>query len=158
LTENGYGSFYRERFSKTVVMLIAMGASRADAEDATQEAMIAALRNWGAIDEPSAWLRTVACRSFWRMARSQWPVQSLDESGPERAGDIDPSGFTEQWQWVLDLLRTLPPEQRKVVALLTDGATCPEIAALTGKSPETVRSLLRHARKTLKELMESGDS
>jgi RNA polymerase sigma factor (sigma-70 family) len=88
----------------------------------------------------------------------QQPAQSQDESGPERAGDIDPSGFTEQRQWVLDLLRTLPPEQRKVVALLTDGATCPEIAALTGKSPETVRSLLRHARKTLKELMELGES
>jgi RNA polymerase sigma-70 factor, ECF subfamily len=80
LTENGYGSFYRERYSKTVVMLIAMGASRADAEDATQEAMIAALRNWGAIDKPSAWLRTVACGSFWRMARSQQPARDSSKS------------------------------------------------------------------------------
>jgi hypothetical protein len=32
LTEDGFVSFFHERFSRTVVPLISMGASRADAE------------------------------------------------------------------------------------------------------------------------------
>jgi hypothetical protein len=42
LTEDDFASFFYERFGKTVIMLITLGASRADAGDATQEAMLAA--------------------------------------------------------------------------------------------------------------------
>ncbi|GAA3448749.1 RNA polymerase sigma factor [Dactylosporangium matsuzakiense] len=50
---------------------------------------------------------------------------------------------------VLQALRTLKPEQRLVMALTVDGFRPTEIAALTARSPATVRSNLRLARENL---------
>jgi RNA polymerase sigma factor (sigma-70 family) len=156
LTESGFASFFQEQFGRMVVLLYAMGASRADAEDATQEAMFSAWRQWDSIHQPVAWVRTVAVRTYWRQVRSRQQTVPLDEPDCQAVGDSDLRIFSEEQQQVLRMLRALPPEQRTVVALRYDEATCEEIAALTGKPPATVRSHLRHARKTLKELMSSG--
>jgi RNA polymerase sigma factor (sigma-70 family) len=80
----------------------------------------------------------------------------LDGTASQAVPEPDLSIFAEEQQHVLHALRALPSEQRIVVALRYDGATCEEIAAVTGKSPATVRSNLRHARRTLEELMSSG--
>lgn len=130
-----------------------MGASRADAEDVTQEAMIGAWKQWDGLREPAAWVRTVAFRAYWKLARAKRSVLPLDESTPEVPIDSDLSIFTEEQQHVLDALRNLPPQQRTVTALFYDGLACEEIAELLGKSPATVRSHLRHARNTLKEVV-----
>ena len=157
LTESGFAVFFRGRFGRTVIMLIAMGASRADAEDAAQEAMLMAWRQWDSIQEPVAWTRTVAIRAYWRQARMERQAGPLEECDCQVESDSDLAIFAEEQQRVLCMLRALPPEQRTVIALHYDGATCEEIARLTGKPSSTVRSHLRHARKTLKELMSSGD-
>lgn len=136
-----------------MILLIASGASRADAEEAVQEAMIQAWEEWGTLRSPSAWVRTVATRKYWRLAAARKTTEPLGEFVPELCGDIDVAIFEEEQQLVLASLRALPPEQRTVLALLVDGATCKEIAELTGKPEATIRSLLRHARKTLRELM-----
>jgi RNA polymerase sigma-70 factor (ECF subfamily) len=149
LTEDGFASFFRERFSRTVVLLISMGASRADAEDATQEAMILAWRQWESIREPTSWVRTVAVRAFWRHIGKKRQTVPLDEAVDQQAADPDLATFAEEQQQVLRLLRGLPPGQRTVAALHYDELPCDEIAELTGKSPATVRSNLRHARKKL---------
>jgi RNA polymerase sigma-70 factor (ECF subfamily) len=156
LTEDDFASFFHERFGKTVIMLITMGASRADAEDATQEAMLAAWRQRDTIENAVAWLRTVASRKYWELVGSRPQTVSLDDSVPQAVAESGLSIFTEEQLQVLHLLRKLPSEQRTVVALRFDGATCEEIAAVTGKSPATVRSNLRHARNALKELMQTG--
>jgi RNA polymerase sigma-70 factor (ECF subfamily) len=159
LTEDGYDSFYRDRYSKTVVLLIGSGASRSDAEDAVQEAMIQAWEQWGTLHNPTAWVRTVAIRKYWRLAAARRPTERLGESVPDWSGDSGLAIFEdEDQQRVLARLGALPLEQRIVLALLIDGATRKEIAELTGKPEATIRSLLRHARKTLKELMKSGES
>jgi RNA polymerase sigma-70 factor (ECF subfamily) len=155
LTENGFDSFFRERFSRTVVLLIAMGASRADAEDAVQEAMILAWDQWNTIQEPVAWVRTVAVRAFWKLARARQQLVPWDATAPEPAGDSDLGIFAEQQKHVLRVLRALPPQQRTVAALFYDGLGCEEIAELVGSPPATVRSHLRHARGRLKELVTS---
>jgi RNA polymerase sigma-70 factor (ECF subfamily) len=153
LTDSGFVSFFRERFSRTVVLLITMGASQADAEDATQEAMVLAWQKWDSIDTPAAWVRTVAVRAYWRLVRTRPQTVSLDEFVPESIADPSLSIFTEEQQHVLRLLRALPPMQRTVVALAYDASTCEEIAMLLGISEATVRSHLRHARKNLKGMM-----
>lgn len=43
MNRDGFASFFQQRYSSTAVLLIAMGASRADAEDAVQERTVAAL-------------------------------------------------------------------------------------------------------------------
>jgi RNA polymerase sigma factor (sigma-70 family) len=149
----GFASFFQERFSRTVVLLIAMGASRADAEDATQEAMIEAWQRWDSIREPAAWVRTVAVRTFWKQARGQRPeTVSLEEATVKPVTDPDLSIFAEEQQQILGLLRKLPIRQRTVAALYYDGLTCDEIAELIGIPPTTVRSNLRHARSALREV------
>lgn len=137
-----------------MILLIASGASRADAEDAAQEAMIQAWEEWATLRNPAAWVRTVAIRKYWRLAAAGRSAESLGESVPEVSADVDLAIFEEEQRRVLALLRSLPSGQRTVLALLVDGATCKEIAELTGKPEPTIRSLLRHARKTLKELMD----
>jgi RNA polymerase sigma factor (sigma-70 family) len=155
LTEEEFASFFQERFGKTVIFLITLGASRADAEDATQEAMLAAWRQQDAIEHAVSWLRTVAVRAYWKQAGTDRKPITLDDSMSGAVTEPDLSIFTEEQLQVLYVLRGLPPEQRTIVALRYDGATCEEIAEATGKAPATVRSNLRHARKTLKELIKS---
>lgn len=136
-----------------MVLLVAMGASRADAEDASQEAMVLAWRKWESIDKPEPWVRTVAVRVYWKLVSTRPQTVSLDESVPESVVDSALSIFTEEQQHVLRLLRALPPMQRTVAALAYDGSTCEEVAMLLGISEATVRSHLRHARKNLKGMM-----
>lgn len=158
MTETGFASFFQERFSRTVVLLISAGASRADAEDATQEAMIEAWRHWRSIREPAAWLRTVAFRAWSKQNDIQRPrMVPLEDADRSSALDPDLSSFAIEQQQVLRLLRALPPMQRAVVALFYDGAICDEIGELLGVSQATVRSHLRYARRTLKESMAMGD-
>jgi RNA polymerase sigma-70 factor (ECF subfamily) len=156
LTRDGFDAFFRERFSRTVVLLIAMGASRADAEDAAQEAMILAWRQWEEIQEPVAWVRTVAVRAYWKLVNARQRLVPLDESAPEAGAVSDLGIFAAEQQHVLRLLRSLPPQQRTVAALFYDGLACDEIAELVGSLPATVRSHLRHARGRLKELVTSS--
>lgn len=139
-----------------MILLITMGASRADAEDSTQEAMILAWKQWESIREPAAWVRTTAVRAFWKHARAQrHQMVSLDEAFPEPVADPDLSIFAEEQRQVLSLLRKLPSRQRTVAALFYDGLSCEEIAELIEKPPVTVRSHLRHARTALREVIVS---
>lgn len=138
-----------------MILLLAMGASRADAEDATQEAMILAWQQWESIREPAAWVRTAAVRCFWRQARKKQKHEvALDET-VEPATHPELEIFGEEQRRVLRLLRGLPEGQRTVAALYYDGLACEEIAELMGKPPATIRSQLRHARNTLKEVITS---
>jgi RNA polymerase sigma factor (sigma-70 family) len=148
LTNIGFDSFYRKRFNELVILLVAMGASRADAEDATQEAMVLAWKKWNSIHEPAAWVRTVAVRRWWSLVRTGRYAVPLDGSVSEPAVESDLGIFAEK-QHVLNLFRRLPPKQRMVVGLYYDGASCKEIAELLTMSPATVRSNLRHAREAL---------
>lgn len=154
MSGDSFDSFFRQRFSKTVVLLIAMGASRVEAEDAAQEAMLLAWQQWESIREPAAWVRVTAIRAFWKFARTRRsdavPMAELPDVSSD---DPEPGIFGEEERRVLSLLRALPPGQREVAALFYDGMTSDEIAGLTGKPSGTVRSQLRHARRTLKEKM-----
>ncbi|HUZ54056.1 MAG TPA: RNA polymerase sigma factor [Streptosporangiaceae bacterium] len=155
MSRDGFDLFFRQRYSRAVLLLIVMGASRADAEDAVQEAMIAAWRQWESIREPAAWLRTTATRTLWKNNRQQHAAP-LEQATPQPADpDPDLMVFAEEQQRILRLLRGLPPAQRTVAALFYDGLTAAEIAVLTGKPVATVRSHLRHARNSLKEAITS---
>jgi RNA polymerase sigma factor (sigma-70 family) len=84
-------------------------------------------------------------------------MSSLDESSQDPADPTNLHIFTEQQQHVLRLLRGLPPGQRTIAALFYDGMACGEIADVLNRTSATVRSQLRNARETLKEMMASGD-
>lgn len=156
MTEDGFASFFREQFSRVAFLLIKLGASRDDAEDATQEAMVLAWQKWDSIDDHAAWVYTVAARGYWRLLRTRPVAASLPESASGTTAASDLSIFTEEQQHVLSVLRQLPLMQRLVLALTYDGLTCKDIAEVLGISEATVRSHLRHARHNLKRVMLSA--
>jgi RNA polymerase sigma factor (sigma-70 family) len=155
VSQDGFVSFFHQRFAKTVIVMITMGASRADAEDAVQEAMIAAWRNWESIREPSAWVRTTALRALWKHDHLVPAAAPLQEPASPPGSEPDLLIFADEQRRVLSLLRRLPAAQRTVAALYYDGLTVPEIAGAMGKPAATVRSLLRHARRSIKEVITS---
>jgi RNA polymerase sigma-70 factor (ECF subfamily) len=159
LTPDGFAAFFHERYGSTVVLLITMEASRADAEEIAQETMIAAWQKWESIHNPAAWVRTTAVRKLWKSNRHRPNATPLDETTAQLpVSDQDLAVFSEEQQRVLGLLRQLPPAQRAVAALYYDGLAAEEIAMVTGKPTATVRSHLRHARTNLRRVIASDHS
>jgi RNA polymerase sigma factor (sigma-70 family) len=127
--------------------LIAMGASRSDAEDALQDALEAAVRAPVPASKPEGWLFVVAVRS-WR--RRRWRerifeplrVARLGASRSDRDGEID----------LLVELARLPERQRAVVvARHVLGLSQNETARALGMAPGTVGSIGHRAIKALRE-------
>jgi RNA polymerase sigma factor (sigma-70 family) len=64
----------------------------------------------------------------------------------------------EDQQWVRQLLESLPPMQRTVMALVVDEFTPAQVAEMLGKTPAAVRQTLRSARKHLKGKLREEDT
>lgn len=143
-----FAAFYNQRFSATVVLLVAMGADRHEAEDAAQEAFILAYEKWDSIIEPAAWVRTVAVRGYLRNSRRADRASGLPGEFDSRVAEIPESSLEQQR--ILGLLRSLPPQQRTILALLYDGLSPREIAEILNISDSTVRAHRHKARQQLK--------
>jgi RNA polymerase sigma-70 factor (ECF subfamily) len=143
-----FAAFFTQRFSATVMLLVAMGADRHEAEDAAQEAFLLAFKEWGSIREPAAWVRTVAVRGYIRNSRRADRASGLPGEFDSRVAEF--SVFSFEQQRILELLRSLPPQQRTILALLYDGLSPREIAVILDISDSTVRAHRHKARQQLK--------
>lgn len=140
---------------------------RADAEDATQQAMLDLL---GGLDgfrgdgSLAGWARTIAARAALRHAARQRRHASLVDpepvlaEHPARAEDDAP--LAEQLPRAVGAyLDALPPVQRQALVLRHGlGYTVPELAALCGESVNTVKSRLVTARKALRKLVRRDEA
>lgn len=159
LTTDGFAEFFERDYPSLVLFVMCLGASRADAEDAAQQAMLEACQKWRTIRTPRPWARKVAMRAYLKAARTAKRTSPLEEAQADRpVMDPDLAIFREEQQQVMTLIRQLPEEQRKVTALYYDNLRPDEIALLLGKPEATVRSLLRHARHRIREVMQSNDN
>jgi len=142
-----------------VLYLRKIGASEAEAEDAVSEAMTQACKAWDQIRSPRAWVRKAAFTSYIRHAEKMRKENPVPEPGGLMVGRVSSAEEKYQEQQeecsVIEIMRKLPPEQRKVASLFYDGLSLEEIAEVAGKPNATVRSLLRHARTHLKEVVQS---
>lgn len=142
-----------------VLYLRKIGASEAEAEDASAEAMAQAYKAWDQIRSPRAWVRKAAFNSYVRhaeKARKERPVPELGMLITGCVTSIEENYQERQQEWrVIAIMRQLPPAQRKVAALFYDGLSLGEIAEATDRPVTTVRSTLRHARTRLKEVVQS---
>jgi RNA polymerase sigma factor (sigma-70 family) len=133
------------------------GAIAADAgDDALQEAMIAVIRNIGALREPAAlrgWARRIAVREAVRATRTA-------RAGDGRVVPVDPARVLAQVPALRDdagavevraVLDGLGPEQRAVLVLRHLGAGEQEMAEALGVAPGTVKSRLSRARAAFRE-------
>ncbi|WP_433362880.1 sigma-70 family RNA polymerase sigma factor [Actinoplanes sp. CA-142083] len=149
--------FYTKEMHSLVTFLIVHGARTAVAMDAAQDAMTEAYRHWEELDHPRAWIRTVAKRAWWRRTGQD----SAEDPGGAVAERVFASRTTEADEidnrhTFLEILKSLPPDQREVMAWTYDGYQPTEIAAILRIPATRVRSRLRDARAALRARYDSG--
>ncbi len=142
--------FYEDDLARLVAFLVVQGARPAVAAEIAQDVLTEAYRHWDTIDSPKAWVRTVAARRWWRQARTDQRETQREDPAAVLLSEAD-SAEIENRHTFLRLLHELPNEQREIMAWTYDGYQPTEIAALLGRNPATVRSLLRDARAALQK-------
>lgn len=130
-------------------------------EDAVQAAMEQAWRRRHTLRDAERmrpWLDQIVVREAIRLNRRPWwdrlrgADPAGDAGGVDRRGGVDPT-----WIALADAFRSLPVDQRAVVALhLYEGYSVEETARITGAGLETTRSRLRLARQRLRREL-AGD-
>ena len=164
-----FQTFFRIYSLRVERFLFNQGATRQDAEDATQQAMHALFRRWTLIRQPRSWIYRAAEGHLrrnahrWRREQPHDDIQQLAsgtgtthsarDGSPMRRCGLE--GSSEETQWVIAQLQKLPPAQRRVMALKMDGFEAPEIADIIGSPVETVRSNLRHGRARLIQVLQA---
>jgi RNA polymerase sigma factor (sigma-70 family) len=150
----GLDALYAASYRRLVVQLYAICGDLADAEDAVQEAFITALRKRRTLDSvqnPEAWIRTVALRRLhrgWRHLAVVRRHQAVDRA-PEPTVEVGPEHVA-----LVTALSLLDPCQREVVVLhhLADLSVA-EIAEDLNIPTGTVKSRLSRGRERLGELL-----
>jgi len=144
-------------YRRLVVQLYGVTGNAAEAEDLVQEAFVraaAAGKRFVAMDNPEAWLRTVAInlqRSRWRKLRNFSRIQDRLAAPPNDLPAL------EDRLDVIEAMRTLPEGQREVVALhyLAD-LDVAEVARTLGIPEGTVKSRLSRGRDALALALTEG--
>lgn len=150
-----FDAFYAATARGLIGQVYALTGSMTEAEDCVQEAYARAWarrRQLEATENPTAWVRTVACRlaiSRWRRARNAlfaWQARSRQER--------EPAGPTPDRVALTHALRQLPDVQRQAVVLhhLCD-LPVQQISAMTGTPTGTVKARLARGRARLAQLL-----
>lgn len=147
---------FEQQYHPVVRFVTFCGASDQDAQDATQEAFIEALRRaddgrWTLVSNPEGWLRRVALHRYRRMIRRD-PARSRPLTPDEDrmpTSEPGPSDLAPETVDTLCALRRLPPDCRVVLAFHLDGFSSVEVAAFLDITPQQARDLLKKARRLL---------
>lgn len=153
---------YVERVYRTVRGML---RSDADAEDVTQDAMLAVLTSLHTYTARSgvrfaAWVTTIAVNTARRRFRRRRPELTATGELPETAVDgTDPAGDLDRARLRRALLVALAelPERERTIVSLRYGAdlNASEIGSAIGAEPATVRKILERARMRLGERIEA---
>ena len=141
-----------------------------DAQDATQDVLLAMLTGLDKLREPAAfwgWVNGITanrCRHLLSAPHREWQIPEDEEGNsmldsveefdehlvPDKALDNE-----ETRRMILDLVDSLPPEQRMCVLFYYyDEMSVKEIAQAMDVSEGTVKSRLNYARRTIKRGVE----
>lgn len=141
---------------------------REDAEDAVQQALLAArdsMRSFRGDGEPLSWLSTLVARTCSRFNAQRARVTVADEAELEcpcrGACDDDPAALAERSELAARIeraLMTLSRTDRLAFLLSIEGFNSVEIAERFSLSHDAVRGRLKRARKVLREAVESADT
>jgi RNA polymerase sigma-70 factor (ECF subfamily) len=130
------------------------------AEDATQEALVAAWRDLSALRDPDrfdAWLRRLLVRACYREARRgkrRWAIEM--EVRPSEGSEPDPALDLADRDQIERGFRRLDPDQRTVLVLhYYLGLSLDEAADALGIPPGTVRSRLHRATQAMRAALDA---
>ena len=155
--DEGLRDLYDGCYRRLVAQLYAICGNLGEAEDAVQEAFVRAVekpRRFAAVDNPEAWLRTVALnvvrRRFRRLSRYRGLLAKEAASTP--AADVP--GLSPDHVHLVDALRQLPLEQREAITLhhIVD-LPVREVALQLGVPEGTVKARLTRGRARLAPLV-----
>ena len=157
VTPAGFEDFFAEHARKVAATLALATGDVHLAEDATQEAMGRAFVAWdhvAQLDRPDRWVLRVASNlavDAWRKRRRE-----VDD-----ATVIETASVPDQIRvlWVRWAMERLSPDDRLLLILRHwDGLSVDEISDAISKSPNTVSTYLKRARRRLRVLLSEGDS
>jgi RNA polymerase sigma-70 factor (ECF subfamily) len=130
------------------------------AEDATQEALVAAWRDLSALRDPDrfdAWLRRLLVRACYRETRRgkrRWAIEM--EVRPSEGSEPDPALDLADRDQIERGFRRLDPDQRTVLVLhYYLGLSLDEAADALGIPPGTVRSRLHRATQAMRAALDA---
>ncbi|MFD3776189.1 RNA polymerase sigma factor [Streptomyces sp. NPDC058612] len=150
-----FDAFFTAHRPALLARAVMLCGSRQDAEDAVQDAFLAALENWDRIslyEQPNAWVSLVMRRRLWRALRLRLKIKraALNVAQPRQALPEE----TEQARRVLTAMAALPPRQRMVLVMYGLYAmTHQEIADDLGIAASTARGNLRKGRDNLRRML-----
>lgn len=162
--ENGFTALVRDATPRLFRLALRMLGSRAEAEDAVQEAYVRAYDalSTGSYAEQTrmeAWLYSIVSRVSVDMLRKRKVRARADETGCGPSS-MWPGVTPEQLSASLELdawLGSLPAEQRAAVVLkYVEGMTSKEVGEALGVSEGAIEQRLIRARARLKEGGDEG--
>ncbi|MGH3359668.1 MAG: RNA polymerase sigma factor [Nocardioidaceae bacterium] len=150
---------YDAHYVNLVAQLYAICGDRGEAEDAVQEAFVRALLkpdSFAALDNPVAWLRTVALnqvRGRWRRRKRQRALHHLLVEDAEPSPPVSP-----HYVAVVRALQEIPFAQRESIVMHHIGdLTVEQIAEALGVPSGTVKARLSRGRAALAKLLEDTE-
>jgi RNA polymerase sigma-70 factor (ECF subfamily) len=146
---------YEGCYRRLVGQLFAVCGNRAEAEEAVQEAFVKAVekpRRFAQLDNPEAWLRTVALNVVRGRYRRATRFHGLLSRQP--VPETSTAGLSADRVLLVEALRQLPYEQREAIALhhIVD-LPIREIAVQLGVPEGTVKARLTRGRARLAPLV-----
>jgi RNA polymerase sigma factor (sigma-70 family) len=156
--EDAIATMVRRYRTKALDLAAALLGDEHLAQDAVQEAFLAALGNLSSLRDPNAfagWFRQIVrtqCHRILRRRREQ-PVDAIDRV----ASGVSPSEQIERDErrsLVLRALAALPPGGRRAAAMFyLEERQCAEIGAELNLPVSTVKRRLHDARRRLREVL-----
>ncbi len=148
-----YRTFRRKVFGVCFHLLRNVDA----AQDATHEAFLRAYQQFSTFRGTSfsAWVSRIAANFCLNRIRQEATWERFlhrSEEAPEPETDAERGAILAEERGIArEVLRSLNPEQRKVLTLrYIDGCSHPEIESITGFDSEQVRSYLQNGRRNFR--------
>lgn len=139
-----------ERFAGYVYAILVVRVSAQDAGDLVQDVFLRALERLEGLRDPRAfagWLAAIARNTATDLRRRPLMIDELPDTP---AAAVDPHVRLDARR-ALDAIRRLPDAYRETLALrFVQGMTGPEIAKVTGLTPDSVRVNLSRGFKLLR--------
>lgn len=152
---SGFEEYLRSAGPALLKLAVLLAGNLSDGEELFQETMARIWLSWervSAVDQRSAYVRTVMVNTHRRRYRRRRPTEVLAENACDRP---DPAGAEADrvvdQVWLIAALAVLPARQRAVVVLrCCEDLSEKEVATLLGCRPGTVKSQLSKALAKLR--------
>lgn len=156
MAEDDFDTWVTARGASLLRFAYLMTRDHSRAEEAVQDALVAAYLRWARIQragDPEAYVRRSIVNadiSRWRrFFRRETPVDDPDALGPPESRDLASDHAEQEAVW--SLCASLPTRQRAAVVLrYYEGCSDAEIAEVLGCTAGTVRSQIHRALTTLR--------